>query len=81
MEDNDSSDDDNIEELYTDPAVPVRGRVQDVERLEVVIDSTLPATVKVQDNRCVADNLCGMKTAPLTIGCHVCLNCHKQVCR
>jgi hypothetical protein len=81
VEDDDSSDDDEIEELYADPAAPARGRVRDVERVEVVIDPTPPATAQVQDNRCAADNLCGMKTAPLTIGGHVCLNCHKKVRR
>ena len=81
VEDDDSSDDDEIEELYADPAAPARGRVRDVERLEVVIDPTPPATAQVQDNRCDADNLCGMKTAPLTIGGHVCLNFHKKVRR
>ena len=34
---------------------------------------------QVKDNRCAAGNLCGMKTTPLTIGGHVCLNCHKKV--
>ena len=67
VEDDDSSDDDEIEELYTDPAVPAGGRVRAVERLEVVIDSILPATAHVQDSRCAVDNLCGTKTASLTV--------------
>ena len=82
MEDDDSIDDDKIEELYADPAALARGRVRDVERVEVVIDLTPPSTAQVQDNRCTAatDNLCGMKTASLTIGGHVYLTCHKKVC-
>ena len=39
-ENDDSSDDDEIEELCVDPAVPARGRVPNVERGEVVIGST-----------------------------------------
>ena len=81
VEDDDSSDDDEIEELYANPAVPERGRPWDAERLEVVIDPTPPATTQVQDNRCATDNLCGMKTAPLTIGVHVCVNCRNKVRR
>ena len=67
VEDDDSSDDDEIEELYADPAVPARGRVRDVETVEVVIDPTLSATAQVQDNRCAAYNLCDIQTAPLAI--------------
>ena len=73
------SSDDEIEELYADPAPPARVRVQDVERVEVLVDPTPPAREQVQDNRCAAGNLCGMKTTPLTRGGHVCLNCRKKL--
>jgi hypothetical protein len=73
------SSDDEIEELYADPAPPARVRVQDVERIEVIVHPTPPARAQVQDNRCAAGNLCGMKTTPLTRGGHVCLNCHKKL--
>ena len=43
VEDSDSSDDDKSEKLYVDPAESAGGRVQDVERVEVVIDPTLSA--------------------------------------
>ena len=33
VEDDDNSDDDEIEELYVDPAAPTRGRAWDVEKL------------------------------------------------
>ena len=59
-------------------ALPAKARVRDVESVEVVVDSP-PAVSRVQDSRCVDGNLCGMKTTPLTIGGHVCLNCHKKV--
>ena len=54
-------------------------RVQDVERVEALVDPTPPAREQVQDNRCAAGNLCGMKTTPLTSGGHVCLNCRKKL--
>ena len=40
-EDEDSSDDDEIEELYVDLAPPARTRLQDVERMEVVLSIQL----------------------------------------
>ena len=46
VEEDDSSADDVIEELCVDPAAPARGRVRDVERVEVVIDPTPPATAQ-----------------------------------
>ena len=55
--------------------------MQDIERVECVIDPAPPATAWVQDSMCAADSLCGIKTSPLIIGGHVCLNCHKKVCR
>ena len=78
-EDGDSSDDDEIKELFAEQAIPAKARVRGVESVEIVVDSTLPAVSQVQDNRCAAGNLCGTKTTPLTIGGHVCLNCHKKV--
>ena len=80
VEDDDKSNDDGIEEFYADPAAPARGRALglDAKRVEFVIDPTPPATAHVQDSKCAADNHCGMKTAPLTIGGHVCLNYHKK---
>ena len=81
VQDDDNSDDDKIEELYSDPAAPARGRVWGVERVEIVIDPTPSATAHVQDNRCADDNLCGTKTVPLTIGDHVCLTAFKLISR
>ena len=51
----------------------------DVESVEIVADLTPQAVSQVQDTRCAAGNLHGMKTTPLTTGGHVCLNCHKKV--
>ena len=75
MDNGDSSDDDETKELFAEPALPEKARVRDVESVEVVVDSP-PAVSRVQDNRCAAGNLCRMKTTPLTIGDHVCLNCN-----
>ena len=79
IEDSDSSDVNEIKELFSEPDLPEKVRVRDIESVEVVIDSTPPAESQVQDNRCAAGNLCGTKTTPLTIGGHMCLNCHKKV--
>ena len=46
VDDDDNSDDDEISELYTNPAAPARGRVRGVERVEVVIEPTPPATAQ-----------------------------------
>ena len=67
IEDDDSSDDDEIKELFAEPALPAKVRSRDVESVEVVVDSTPPDVSRVQDNRCAATNLCGTKTTPLTI--------------
>ena len=77
IEDGDSSDDDEIKELFAEQVLPAKARVRDVESVEVVVDSP-PAVSRVQDNRCAAGNLCGMKAAPLTTGGYVWLNCHKK---
>ena len=79
IEGGDSSDDDEIKELFAEQVLPAKARVRDVESVAIVADSTPPAVSQVQDNRCAAGNLCGTKTTPLTIGGHVCLNCHKKV--
>ena len=79
IEDGDSSDDDQIKELFAEQVLPAEARVRDVESVVIVADSTPPAVSQVKDNRCAAGKLCGMKTTPLTIGGHVCLNCHKKV--
>ena len=79
IEDGVSSNDDEIKNLFAEPALPEEARAQDVESVEVVVDLTPPAVSRVQDNRCAAVNRCGMKTTPLTIGGHVRLNCHKKV--
>jgi len=79
IEDGDSSDDDEIKELFAEQVLPAKARVRDVESVAIVADSTPPAVSQVKDNRCAAGKLCGMKTTPLTIGGHVCLNCHKKV--
>ena len=79
IEDIDSSDDDEIKELFAEQALPAKARVRDVESVEVVVDSTPPAVSQVKDSRCAAGNLCGTETTPLAIGGHVCLNCYKKV--
>ena len=43
----DNSDNDEIEELYTDPAAPARGVVWDVERVELGKDPTPSATAQI----------------------------------
>ena len=42
-ENKDSSDDDEIEDLYADPALSARARVWDVKSIEVVVDPNPPA--------------------------------------
>ena len=79
IEDVDSSDDDEIKELFAEQVLPAKARVRDVESVAIVEDSTPPAVSQVKDNRCAAGKLCGMKTTPLTIGGQVCLVCHKNV--
>ena len=44
VEDDNSGDGDMIEELYADSAPPARVRERNVERVEVVVDPTPPAT-------------------------------------
>ena len=78
-EDGDSSDEDESKELFAEQALPAKARVRGVESVDIVVDSTPPAVSQDQDNRRAAGNLCGTKTTPLTIGGHVCLNCHKKV--
>ena len=46
MEDDDNSDDDEIEELYADPAAPARGKVRDVEIAEVTISRSNSASYR-----------------------------------
>ena len=77
--DGDSSNGDEIKKPFVEPALPAKPRVRGVESVEVVVELTPPAVSRVQDSRCAAGSLCGMKTTPLTIGCHVCLNCHNKV--
>ena len=79
IEDGDSSDDDEIKELFTEQALPEKARVRDIESVEIVIDSTPRAVSQVQDIRCTAGNICGTKAPPLTTGDHVGLNCHNKV--
>ena len=78
MKDGDSSDDDEIKELFAEPALPAKAKVWDVESAEVVADLSPPTVSRDQDNRCTAGNFCGTKKTPLTIGSYMCLHCHKK---